>query len=305
MVGKACGRRPSARGGSPKGSGPVGPGRRGSTEGRAGGERRHDPRRVAEGRDRVRPVRAARHARDLAFEDDPDRARRRLCRTRAQHVRGRERPGFAVRRRPRHAVPRGGRVRRPAPVPRPRQRGGDPLGRPHRPPDLRRAVVRRQPARGDAPPRVPQRGREGARDGVRAADGLGVRVLPADRGHPRAVVRRLPDLQHPAQRLRPHDPPDRRGDARGRRGHHHGELRVRGVAVGDQLRAGARAGRARPGVHLQERREGDREAGRLPRDVHEQAVRGAPPAAVATRTSRCCTRTRARTRSRTRAIRTG
>src|SRR5262245_39765308 len=42
--------------------------------------RREDPRGMAEGRHRLRPLRAARHARHLAFEDDPDRPRGRLRR---------------------------------------------------------------------------------------------------------------------------------------------------------------------------------------------------------------------------------
>ena len=120
----------------------------------------------------------------------------------------------------------------------------------------------------------------------------------------RAVVRRLPDLQHGPQRLRADDPASSRR-CRGRRRHHHLELRVRRLAVGDQLRAGPRPGGPGQRVHLQERREGDREAGRAPRDVHEQAVGRPRRAAVATRTCRSCDASRARTRSATRATRTG
>ena len=63
---------------------PAGEGARagGAQKEEPGGERRQGPRGLAEGRDRVRPVRAARHARDLALEDDPDRPRRRLRRAR-------------------------------------------------------------------------------------------------------------------------------------------------------------------------------------------------------------------------------
>ena len=238
-------------------------------------ERREgDPGGLAEAGHRVRPVRASRHARHLTVEDDPDRARVRLRGTRSEHVRRDERAGHPLRCRRRDAVSRGARLRRPAAVPRPGVGPGAPVGRPNGAVHLRRPVVRRVAARRDASARVPAGAGEGPIDGFRAAPRVRVRVLPPHRRHPRAAVLRLPHLQHAPERLRADDPPDPRRDAAGRRRHHHRELRVRGVAVGDQLRARPRPRRPGQRVHVQERREGDREAGRLPRHVHDEAVAG-------------------------------
>ena len=98
-----------------------------------------------------------------------------------QHVRRDERPRHPLRRRRRDAVPRGARLRRPAAVPRPGVRPGAAVGRPHGAAHLRRRVVRRVAARGDASARLPPGAREGSLDGLRAAPGVGVRVLPPDR----------------------------------------------------------------------------------------------------------------------------
>ncbi len=113
------------------------------------------------------------------------------------------------------------RVRRPAPVPRSRQRRRHPVGRPHGPSDLRRAVVRRLAARGDAPARLPQRAREGREMGFEPLMGSEFEFYLLDRRHARTAVRGLPHLQHGPERLRPDDPPHPRGDAAGRRRHHH------------------------------------------------------------------------------------
>ena len=146
------------------------------------------------------------------------------------------------------------------------------VGRPDRAPHLRLAVARRDAPRGNAAERLPAGPGEVAVDGIRAAHRVRVRVLSPHRRHARAALRWLSDLQHAAERLRPDDPPDPRRDAAGGRGHHHRELRVLGIPVGDQLRAGSGSRRSRQRVHVQERREGDREAGRLPGDVHDEAV---------------------------------
>ena len=125
-----------------------------AANGRKGFERGgHDqgPGGLAEERRPVRAVRAAGHARHLEVEDDPDRPRVRLRAAGAEHVRRGERPRFPLRRRPRHAVPRGDGVRGPVAVPRSGHRGDRPVGRRDRPPDLRRAVVRRHAARRHAP----------------------------------------------------------------------------------------------------------------------------------------------------------
>ena len=51
------------------------------------------------------------------------------------------------------------------------------------------------------------------------------------------LFERLPHLQHGPEHLRADDRADHRADARVRDRHHHRELRVRRLAVGDQLRA--------------------------------------------------------------------
>ena len=126
-------------------------------------------------------VRAAGHARDVAVQDHPAPPRRFVRRTRPEHVRRHQRARLALGRRGRDAVPRGTQVRRPAAVPRSGHGDGDPVGRPHRPAHLRRAVVRRLGAGGDAAGGVPPGARPVPVDGVRTADRVRVRVLPAGR----------------------------------------------------------------------------------------------------------------------------
>ena len=109
---------------------------------------------------------------------------------------------------------------------------------------LRRALVRRHAPRCHAAAGVPQGAGPMPGDGLRARDRLRVRVLPAGRGDPRAAVQRLPHLQHPSELVRADGRPHPRADAQDRGRHHHIELRVRGVAVGDQLRPRERASRA-------------------------------------------------------------
>ena len=102
--------------------------------------------------------------------------------------------------------------------------------------------------------------------------GSGVRVLPPHRRHARAALHGLPHLQHGPERLRPHDPPHRRGDA-GRSASTSSRRTAstpgRSGRSTSRPAAGSRSGQR---VHVQERREGDRQTGRLPRDVHDEAV---------------------------------
>ena len=53
-----------------------------------------------------------------------------------------------------------------------------------------------------------------------------------------------------------------------------GQLRVRRVAVGDQLHPGPGSGRSRQGLHVQERRQADRLPGGIPGHLHDQAMGG-------------------------------
>ena len=170
---------------------------------------------------------------------------------------------------------------------------GAPVGRPNGAVHLRCPVVRRVAAGGDSPACLPAGPREGTIDGIRAGPRVRVRVLPA---LPATRTSRCSPATTSSTRFRNDYVPTIRRNLDempqvGRR-HHHRELRVRGLAVGDQLRARPRPRRSGQRVHVQERREGDREAGRLPRHVHDEAVAGLGPAADVTRTSRCCTRTR-------------
>ena len=110
--------------------------------------------------------------------------------------------------------------------------------------------------------------------GYELAPGSRAGVLPPRPRDPAAAVRGLPHLQHSPEHVRAGDRGDHRRNAGVRDRHHHRELRIRGLAVGDQLRPRARAGRAGHGVQLQERRQGARAPRRPDRDLHVEAVRG-------------------------------
>ena len=210
---------------------------------------------MARSGDPLRTVRAARHARHQPFQDGADRARLRLRRVRAEHVRRRCRAGQQVGRGRRHALPRGGRLRRPAAVARSGDGRGGALARGHGALDLRLHLGRRHPARGAAAARLPQAA--GARPcaRLRAADRLRAGVLPADR-RSRAAVRGLPHLQRHAEHVRAVHPGAGRAAERLRPRGDHRQLRVRRVAVGAALPADARHGRPRPLLLVQERGQG-------------------------------------------------
>ncbi len=119
------------------------------------------------------------------------------------------------------------------------------VGRRDRPDDLRHRLGRRNAARRGAAAGLPARPRTLPRARLRAADRHRARVLRPRRRDPRAALRGLPHLQHGAELLGAAHPADRRRDARLRGRHHHRELRVRRLAVGDQLRPRSRARGAR------------------------------------------------------------
>ena len=98
----------------------------------------------------------------------------------------------------------------------------------------------------------------GAGSRLRADDRVRAGVLPADASTEPAVPG-LPHLQHGPEHLRPHHPTDGRAACQtfGFE-HHHRELRVRRLPVGDQLHARDRDGRPRRDVHVQECGEGAR-----------------------------------------------
>ena len=184
-----------------------------------------------------------------------------LRRARPEHVRRRQRARLALRRGRGHALQRGTQVRRPAAVPRPGRRRSS-----RGPSTPRRFICDAQWHDGstlEATPRqrVPAGARAVPVDGLRAADRLRVRVLPAGRRDQQPLF----DGYHIFNTVR-NDWVPTIGRIlelmpQARRRHHHVELRVRRGPVGDQLRARAR-GLAGPGqrVHVQERREGDRAA---------------------------------------------
>ena len=110
--------------------------------------------------------------------------------------------------------------------------------------------------------------------GLRAPARLRAGVLPPGRRDEGAALPGLSHLQHGAEHVRAVRPAARRAAPGLRLQHHHRELRVRGLAVGDQLHPRARHGRRGRDVHVQERGQGARAPERLLRDVHVEAVLG-------------------------------
>ena len=157
-----------------------------------------------------------------------------------EHVRRRGGAGQPLRRGRRHALQRGGRLRRPAAAARPRHGGGGALVRRCRPLDLRLQLGRRHAAGGAAAAGVPPPAGAGAGARLRAADRVRAGVLRAHQGA-RAAVPGLPDLQRHPQHLRAVHPGAGRAAERLRPAGDHGQLRVRRARSGSCPACPARA----------------------------------------------------------------
>ncbi len=212
------------------------------------------------------------HARDESLQADSDRARCRLRGGRPQHVRRRRRARLPLRRGRRNALQRGGGLRRPAPPAGSVDGSGRAVDAGHRAVHLRFGLGRRPAARRAAEERLRAGPRALPSARLRADARLRAGVLSSRRRDQGAALRGLPHLQHGAEHVRAVHPAARRVPPGPRPQHHHRQLRVRGLAVGDQLHPRHGHGRARRDLHVQERGQGARPPERLLRDVHVEAV---------------------------------
>ena len=185
----------------------------------------------------------------------------------------------------RHALQRGGRLRRPASDPGPRDGGGRPLGRRHR----RASSATRCGTTAGRSPRC--RGTSSGASStaaaarLRADARLRAGVLPPRRRDEGAPLRGLPHLQHGPEHVRAVRPGARRAAA-GARPRRSSPRTASTRARSGRSTSPRRTGMAGPdaGLHVQERGQGARAPERLLRDVHVEAV-------LRTRPARACTRT--------------
>ena len=154
---------------------------------------------------------------------------------------------------PGDALPRGDRLRRPAPDPGSRDGRRRPVGRGDRAVHLRLAVHRRRAA---------ARARPATSSAASSSAATTSATSPCSGSSPSSIscnpdgspaLHGLPDLQPGPEHVRPDDHRARRPHERVRDRDHHRQLRVRGLPVGDQLPPRGRAGGARQRLLVQER----------------------------------------------------